>query len=66
MAAGVVEMIAAWYLILVLSGTGKEIEVIPMVSAQACEVARTRYLNTQRAAGVVGYYTAVCVASGAK
>jgi hypothetical protein len=58
-------MIAMWYLILVLSGTGKEIEVVPMQTAAACETARDRYIRAIRAAGVVGYEAAVCVKSGA-
>lgn len=59
-------MMAAWYLILILSGTGKEIEVVPMATAAACETARARYLTTIRSAGVIGYEAAVCVASGIK
>lgn len=56
---------APWYLILILSGTGKEIEVVPMATAQACETAAARYKRSL-SDDMVGWVEAVCVASGAK
>lgn len=56
-------ILSVWYLILILDGSGRALEVVPMVSAQACETAKARYLATvdnDLAA------SAVCVASGAK
>lgn len=52
---------APWYLIILLSGQGKAVEVVPMMTAQTCEEAKRR---VETVLGYVG--AATCVASGSK